>query len=114
MSTKNTILPSPKTLKVLTPRQIARHAKKQKEVELWENAVNGSKREIYRLRLEEADIQGLDDPTCRKKESLDLAEIRKKIDEESRMFIFQQSFVDGLNEMMHRAKLRVNSATIDS
>jgi hypothetical protein len=52
MSAKNTILPSPKTLKVLTPRQIARHAKKQKEVELWENAVNGSKREIYRLRLE--------------------------------------------------------------
>jgi hypothetical protein len=113
MSPKNTILPSPKVPKVLTPGQIAWRAKKQKEVDFWENAVNGSKREIYRLRLEEADIQGLD-PTCRPKESLDLAEIRKKIDEESHLLIFQKSFVDRLNEMPHRAKLRVNGATTDS
>jgi hypothetical protein len=97
MSTKNTILPSTQILKVLTPRQIARRAKKRKVVELWENAVNGSKREIYRLRLEEADIQGLD-PTCRPKESLDLAEIRKKIEEQSQMLIWQQSHLDLSNE----------------
>jgi hypothetical protein len=112
MSPKNTILPSPKTHKVLTPGQIAWRATKQKEVEFWESGVNDSKREIYRLRLEEADIQGLD-PTCRPKESLDLAEIRKKIDDRSQMLIFQQSFVDRLNAVPHRAKL-VNASTIDS
>jgi hypothetical protein len=57
MSTKKTILPSLKTDKVLTPRQIAWRAAKQKEVELWESGVNDAKREIYRLRLEEADIK---------------------------------------------------------
>jgi hypothetical protein len=113
MSPKNTILPSPKTPKALTPRQIAWRAAKQKEVERWESGVNGSKREIYRLRLEEADIQGLE-PECRPKESLDLAEIRRKIDEESFMVTFRQEFVDRLNAMPHRAKLRVNAATIDS
>src|SRR5258708_37652225 len=107
MSPKNTILPSRKPDKVLTPGQISWRAAKQKEVELWESGVNNSKREIYRLRLEEADIQGLD-PTCRPKESLDLAEIRKKIDEKSHLLIWQQSYVDRLNEMPHRAKLRVN------
>ncbi|MGF7180820.1 hypothetical protein [Tunturiibacter psychrotolerans] len=75
--------------------------------------MNAAKREIYRLRLEEADIQGLE-PACRPKESLDLAEIRKKIDEESNMLIFLQSHVDKLNAMPHRAKLRVNAATRNS
>jgi hypothetical protein len=106
MSPKNTILPSPKIPKVLTPRQIARRAKKQKEVELWESFMHSSKREIYRLRLEEADIQGLD-PTCRPKESLELAEIRKQIDFRSHMLILEQAHVDRLNEMPHRAKLRL-------
>jgi hypothetical protein len=114
MSSKNTILPSTKTHKVLTPGQIAWRAARQKEVELWERGVNNSKRAIYLLRLEESDIQGLDDPTCRPKESLDLAEIRKKIDEQSFMLIFHQSFVDRLNAVPHRAELRVNAATIDS
>jgi hypothetical protein len=113
MSPKNTILPSRKTHKVLTPGQIAWRAARQKEVERWENGVNHAKREIYRLRLEETDIQGLE-PTCRPKESLDLAEIRKKIDEQSFMLIFYQSFVDRLNAAPHRAELWVNAATIDS
>jgi hypothetical protein len=108
MSTKNS-----KTPKILTPRQIAWRAAKQREVELWESGVNDAKRKIYLLRLEEADIQGLD-PTCRPKESLDLAEIRKKIDEQSHMVIHEQARVDRLNEMPHRAKLRVNEATTDS
>jgi hypothetical protein len=103
MSPRNKISPSPKTQKVLTPKQISWRAAKQKEVELWESGVRDTKREIYRLRLEEADIQGLD-PTCRPMESLDLAEIRKKIDEKSRMLIFQQSYVDRLNTMPHRKK----------
>jgi hypothetical protein len=113
MFPKNTILPSTKTPKVFTPGQIAWRAARQKEVERWENGVNDAKREIYRLRLEEADIQGLES-ALRPKESLDLSEIRKKIDEQSYMLIFYQSFVDRLNAMPHRAKLRVNAATIDS
>jgi hypothetical protein len=113
MTPENTILPSLKIDRVLTPGQIAWRAAKQKEVEFWESSVNDSKREIYRLRLEEADIQGLE-PACRPKESLDLAEIRKKIDDRSQMLIFQQSFVDRLNAVSHRAKLRVNPATTES
>jgi hypothetical protein len=113
MSPKNTILPRPKTHKVLTPGQIAWRAARQKEVELWERGVNNPKREIYLLRLEEADIQGLD-PTCRPKESLDLAEIRKKIDDQSQWVIWQHSFVDRLNAVPHRAKFTVNAVTIDS
>ncbi len=112
MSPKNAILPNLKT-HVLTPRQIAWRAAKQKEVELWESMMNDSKREIYRLRLEEADIQGLD-PTCRPKESLDLAEIRKWIHHQSQMLILEQAHVDKLNAMPHRAKLRANTETIDS
>jgi hypothetical protein len=98
-----------KTPKVLTPKQIAWRAARQKEVEIWEKGVNDAKREIYRLRLEEADIQGLE-PACRPKESLDLAEIRKKNDEESQMLVFHQAQVDRLNAEPHRAKLRVDAA----
>jgi hypothetical protein len=107
MSPKNTISPSPKTQKVLTPKQISWRAAKQREVESLESGINSSKRAIYLLRLEEADIQGLDDPTCRPKESLDLAEIRERIDRELRKIVFQQSFVDRLNAMPHRKKLGV-------
>jgi hypothetical protein len=86
---------------------------KQEEVELWESGVNDAKREIYRLSLEEADIQGLE-PQCRPKESLDLAEIRKKIDGQSQLLIWHQSCIDRLNGMPHRAKPKVNAAPIDS
>jgi hypothetical protein len=102
-----------KTHKDLTPRQIAWRAAKQEEVKHWESGVNDAKREIYRLCLEEADIQGLE-PASRPQESLDLAEIRKKIDWQSHMLTWQQSQVDRLNAMPHRAKLRVNAATTDS